>query len=996
MKLGRLGWLVAVGALLVMPLVAHAQNATLGGTITDNTGGVLPGVTVTVTNDAAGTVFLGVTDGDGVYSVLVRAGSYTVEAGLSGFTTVVRPDVAMAIGRTAQLDLELTISAIEETVTVTGEAPLLDVSTSTIAGNIDPRQMADLPLNGRNWMDLALLSPGARMNASAEVPQNRQGFFQINVDGQPVALTVCCASNQPRYSRDAIAEFEITTNRFDATQGRTMGMSVNAITKSGTNSMSGTMAGYFRHDGLNGKDFIQDRVLPYQNQQYSGTFGGPILLDRIHFFVNYEIEREPSTVTFSNRQFAGTKFNDDLPSTRKENKGGLKLDIQFNPSNRMSLRYNRYRNTIENQGTGGASSSPTRARTNKRHADQIFAEYSQVLSSNTVNQIKSGIAINYFTLEPRAGYSAGENRRPPNSPQVFVGGFGIGYDGQSGRQVEGGTPQINYRGYTIGSATNTPQRTGEENYSIRDDLTTSYQLGGRHDLKVGGEFIAYTMPQNWCNICDGQFTSNNRAPDNLVSLMPDLWDASTWDLDGMNAAAPFRDYTVSIGNFGVRLKRKIFAGWVQDDWHASNRLTLNLGVRYDFDHGAHGEFIQFDPWLSGNRPSDTNNIAPRLGFAYQADDRTVIRGGYGLFFTQLEDDALHQTNLLREHVGVTIPNDGRADFASSPFNGPVPTYDQALANTCNATNNAPGCYQRSITIEIPFGDHDTSYSHMGSIGVQRQVGDDMSFETNFVFTGGRAEERRSNANLSYNPATGANYRYQEVDRRPFPNWGIVMAEIMEGRSNYRGWENQFTRRFGNNWQLNASYTMSKFLDDGGIGRPAGPYQVELTPGADIPTRLVPLGFDVAADLRPDYGIADTNQTHRATLNGIWEIGKGLQLSGLYFYGSGAVQRTNYGGDNRNVGRGGTGRLRPDGTVAPRNGFVGLPLHRMDLRLQERIPLGGGATADVLLEVFNLFNHENYGSYTTSESNGNFGNPSRSSNNTAYMPRVMQIGFRLAF
>ncbi|MDA1307820.1 MAG: hypothetical protein O2917_11225, partial [Acidobacteria bacterium] len=201
---------------------------------------------------------------------------------------------------------------------------------------------------------------------------------------------------------------------------------------------------------------------------------------------------------------------------------------------------------------------------------------------------------------------------------------------------------------------------------------------------------------------------------------------------------------------------------------------------------------------------------------------------------------------------------------------------------------------------------------------------------------------------------------------------------------------------GNNWQLDASYTFSKFRDDGGIGGPAGPYSTVLTPGADIPTVLTPLGFDVAADLRPDYGTAASDQRHRATVNGIWEIGRGLQLSGLYFYGSGEVQNTNFGGDRRNVGRYGTGRLRADGTVAPRTGFTGLPLHRVDMRLQQRVPLGPRASADLMLEVFNLFNHENYGTYTTNESNLNYGNPSRSSNNTAYLPRVVQLGLRLAF
>ena len=155
----------------------------------------------------------------------------------------------------------MSLSGVQEAVTVTGEAPLLDTASSTIASNIDPRQMQDIPINGRNWMDLTMLSAGSRSNASSEVPQDRQGYFQTNVDGQSVTLTVCCAQNQPRYSRDSIAEFQLTTNRFDATQGRTMGMMVNAITKSGTNIFTGRLGGYFRSDKWNAADFIQKTVL---------------------------------------------------------------------------------------------------------------------------------------------------------------------------------------------------------------------------------------------------------------------------------------------------------------------------------------------------------------------------------------------------------------------------------------------------------------------------------------------------------------------------------------------------------------------------------------------------------------------------------------------------------------------------------------------------------------------------------------------------------------
>ena len=179
--------------------------------------------------------------------------------------------------------------------------------------------MQDIPINGRNWMDLTMLSAGSRSNASSEVPQDRQGYFQTNVDGQSVTLTVCCAQNQPRYSRDSIAEFQLTTNRFDATQGRTMGMMVNAITKSGTNIYAGTFGGYFRNDTWNAADFIQKKVLPYKDQQVSGTFGGPIVKDRIHFFGNWEYERNPQTFTFGGPSGPFPNAgNDDQPEPGRE------------------------------------------------------------------------------------------------------------------------------------------------------------------------------------------------------------------------------------------------------------------------------------------------------------------------------------------------------------------------------------------------------------------------------------------------------------------------------------------------------------------------------------------------------------------------------------------------------------------------------------------------------------------------------------------------------
>ena len=165
--------------------------------------------------------------------------------------------------------------------------------------------------------------------------------------------------------------------------------------------------------------------------------------------------------------------------------------------------------------------------------------------------------------------------------------------------------------------------------------------------------------------------------------------------------------------------RQIYAAWYQDDWKIGSKMTANMGVRYDLDHGAQGEFSQFTPWLSGKRPTDKNNVAPRLGFAYQMNDKQVIRGGWGLFFTELEDDALHQSYVLTQQMNVTINNNGRPDFGGNPWGGPTPTDASWLADACDvkglpansvAGTGANQCFPRSIPngSEIRSGDHPTS------------------------------------------------------------------------------------------------------------------------------------------------------------------------------------------------------------------------------------------------------------------------------------------------
>ncbi len=255
---------LALLAVLAWPAAGYAQQAIVTGTVTDSSGGVLPGVTITVVHEETGNTFEGVTDAQGAFRIPVRVGAHRITASLAGFQTATRTGLQLLLNQTLAVPLQLGPATVAETVTVTGEAPLVDTTDSTVGANIDPRQVQDLPINGRNWMDLTLLAPGARRNEGGGLVQNRQGYAQTNVDGQQITTNYHTTpdSEQPQMSRDAIAEFQVVANRFDATQGRSTGMVVNAITKSGTNALTGTFGGYFRNDRLNAQDFILQRVLP--------------------------------------------------------------------------------------------------------------------------------------------------------------------------------------------------------------------------------------------------------------------------------------------------------------------------------------------------------------------------------------------------------------------------------------------------------------------------------------------------------------------------------------------------------------------------------------------------------------------------------------------------------------------------------------------------------------------------------------------------------------
>ena len=942
--------LVAVLTALVFPLGAHAQEQILSGTVTDTTGAVLPGVVVKATHTASGNTFEAVTDERGGYRVPVRTGLFDLTVELPGFTTVTRSGLELVVGQSAVVNFQMAVSSVQETVTVTGESPLVDVTTSRVSGVVDSNQMSELPVNGRNWLDLTMLAPGSRANAVGDtpIPRGRRGDYQLNVDGQQVT-----AMNSPRsefqISRDAIGEIELVANRFDASQGRSTGMQVNAITRSGTNMFSGMASGYFRKDTLNASDFIADRVLPYSNQQFSNTFGGPILRDRAHFFAAYEFEREPRTFIY-NSPFP--RFNVDLSGSRTVQKFFSRGDLQVSPETRFSVRWSRWDQPpfYDLANTGGAEIHPSGAINFERGADQVNGSFIKVLSNRALNEVKVGYVSTYF------GETSFINQPGlPPSPGI-----------EGNRLMS-----IQLQGYEIGGGS-VPAFIGAENVSLRDDFSFSFNKGGRHNLKTGAEVIHGWFLYTSCATCAGVLDAQGGPiPNNIEDLFPVWDDPSTWNIGALSPISRF--YSILVGPLRQEFSRQEFAAWFQDDWNVTSRLTINLGVRYDLPHNYWVNDVEIPPFLTGRRPDDTDNISPRLGMAFSLNPETVIRGGVGRYFGASGATGASHTIQGNEAVEIQVLNDGRPDFAVNPFNGPVPTFEQAVATGI----------ERSLIDPIYAPVMELPESIQASLGVQRQIGQRMSLSADYVYQHGKNEGGfgvfNRNINLSYDPVTGVNYPFTDVSRRPYPNWGAVIMESRHTQSYFHGLEMAFTKRYSERWQASATYLLSRLKDR--------------EPPAQ--SGLESVTFPTPDDLGGAYSLAVSDQRHRAVFNGIWDVGYGFQVSGLYFFGSGPRYARTFGGDFRRMGQGSTNRLRRDGTIVPRNDFVGNPLHRVDTRVTKSFSLGDRASLDAFFEVFNLFNHENFGSYVTNEASRAFGQPTANSN-VAYQPRMGQVGFRFSF
>jgi hypothetical protein len=933
--------IVAAGA---APAFAQVE-ATIVGTVVDESKAVLPGVTVSAVDLATGRQFTDVTDERGEYRLVgMQAGKYRVQAELAGFGPSRLPEVELLVGQNATIGFTLKVASLEETLTVTAASPLVDTRQAQVSGNVDRRQMEELPINGRNWLQLSTMVKGITANQITDTStpngSTRTAAFRVNLDGQEITQeTSVTGFGQPGVSRDAIAEYQIVTNMFDITMGRSVGLQVQAISKAGSNAYNGSTYGYFRSGKLNAADAYTGKVVPYSNQQAGGTFGGPFVRDRLHYFASYEYQREPTEVVMGPAPYRGATIA--RPNDTYQHYVLGRVDYQLGNKDHLIVRGNYF--NWQNPHFFSSTTSPTRGAERFHYSDFVTGNWSRVVRNNLLQELK----VNWFHYQFI------------NAPI------------KDGLQI----PEYIFPGLTIGPNWNYPEDWNQ------DHLTTTYDLKwhrGSHDIKIGSE-LKLERDQGWWRARSRGQLFFTTLPADIARRIPlDAFnDMSRWDLSGLDSIANrFDIYYAPEDDWDYRVPRPMYAGWVGDTWAVNNRLTLNLGVRYDvawndFRSPGNQETVLvidngFDRQDYGYKDDirDLNNVAPRVGFAWNvnSDNSLVIRGGTGLFYGTQGGNQAVDAQLFggQRFIVASFQNDGRPGFVADPTRGV--TADDVLSGKVRVPPQTISVIQQGFQMPSTW---------QSMLGFQKQLNDVTGLDADLVYYKGRQEDEQLDPNVFYDPATGFPKNPARFGR-PNPNYGPINLKASTGYSDYLALASSFTRRYRNNFQAGLTYTAMFFKHDTGISS-AGYGSQQLNP------------FDVGAE----WARSREFQRHTLNMNGVWNARWGILLAGSFHYGSGNYTTITSPADP--LGQvNGARRVLADLTVIPRNTFKEDPWQSLDLRISKDVKVGQ-VKLTRMAEVFNLYNYARY-NRNTIFGNALFGQPISS----AGMPRTGQIAFKISF
>jgi hypothetical protein len=941
---------IALLVLLLDITNVQAQDATVVGTVVDESRAVLPGVTVTASSLTTGRQFSDVTSAGGEYRLVgVPAGRYKLQAELQGFAPTILPDVELLVGQNATITFTMKLASVSESVTVTGDTPLVDTRQAQVSGNIDRRQMEALPIPARNWLMMSTMVKGVTTNVirgdwGSEGPVRAAIGYRVNLDGQEVTQESVAGYGQPGVSADAIAEYQIITNMFDITMGRSTQVQVQAISRAGTNAFAGGAYGFFRSDKFNAADAFTKKVLPYSNQQMGATLGGPIVRDKVHFFGSYEHTREPGSAVLGPASFGGQTIT--LPVGEYQHYVLGRGDYQMTEKDHLTARYSYYAWKHPQE----FSAHPSGAATRTRDSNLMAVNWSRVISSSLLQEVK----VNYFRFN---FYHAPLASLPP-------------------------TPQYIFPGLTIGAPWNYPEDWYQDHMTTRADWTWHK---GSHDFKIGSE-LRLGKDWGWWEARSRGQMFFSRLPADVVRRFPlDVWnDPSRWDLSGLDALALRFDIYYAErggqhagrGNWSFDVPRPMFAGWIGDSWRVTDRFTLNTGVRYDvawkdfIAPGVKETELVFDTGFSvenygyRNNIRDLNNVAPRGGFAWNVtgNNDLILRGGAGLYYsTQGGNQVIDQQLWNGQRVFAnSYVNDGRPGFVADPTRGV--TAQDVLSGKVPLVPQS---------ISVIAHDYQNPSKWQAMMGFQKQLTEVMAVDADLVYYRGFDEDVQRDPNVFYNPATGFPLN-PTIYGRPARAFGEIKAKDSTGRSDYLGLASSFTRRYRNNFQLGVSSTVMVTKNDTGIGIVGYSNQ-----------QFNPFNLD------QDWGRSQEFQRLTLNANGVWTLPKGFNLSGTYHYGSGNYTTITLPVDV--LGLGYVRRVRSDLSIVPRNTFKEDPWNRVDVRVSKDLRLRGSLKLTGIAELFNAFNSGRF-NRNSIEGSATYGQATSS----GIAPRTGQLAFRLSF
>ncbi|HYX29571.1 MAG TPA: TonB-dependent receptor [Pyrinomonadaceae bacterium] len=880
---------VAVCALSVIFIVlaicssASAQvtaSAALSGTVADPKGAVIKGATVTATNKATGQSRTETTNDEGVYKFdLLLAGNYDVKVNASGFADATTQDVQVLVGQTNGLNITLNPGGVTGSVTVmSGETELVSKEKTDISLNITPRDVQDLPLNGRDLANLAYLAPGAKPVDSYDPTKNRIAVFGVNgSSGRNVNVTVNGIDNKDntvggpvmQFPLEAIQEFIISTQRFSAVNGRSEGGAVNVVTKSGGKDFHGSMFFQLRDKKLNATEVdptTQQKLTtkpPFNRKIFGGSIGGPLYFPRFgeggrstyndhktFFFFAIERQKEATSIPVAADAFAelslvanfpnpygipGAVPSAIIPLPYEDTRVNVRIDHTFNTKHSMFVSYNDQKNLGENDQSGQRNDL----------SQGNFTKNRLQLANFTLNSAFSSSVVNAATV----GYQYWNNLIDTKNK----------------------VPTITFpSGISFGTNVNVPQQSYQQKYQFKDDLSMSR---GNHTFRTGFDYL-------WERKLGGFFEFNptieidfNKVPSAILAL-PNKF-ATAGLVSGMTATSgdPYFDLPGGAKMFGV---------YFQDDWKFSRRLTLNLGMRWDKDFNLIGASAQANsrtflelkainsPFAAALPHDDNKDFSPRVGFAWDlgGTGKHLIRGGYGLYFGQtFLNIPLFMIQQARATVFTSV-----FSIASSDL---VPGTAIQLQNWRFGIDPLPTIPPPPTS--LPAGStgrfmdqhYRNPYTQQWNIGYAHQLNSYSVLEFDYVHVLALHESKTVNINPTRRFLLDASGN--EITSRPLdaafaaagvPVLGSVRGEFAIGRSRYDGLNVSYRRRLHNHFSINATYTWSK----------AVAYNGNAAAFRNTPSDP----FDIFG--KWDFGPVPNDTRHRFSMGSVFNLPGGFQIA----------------------------------------------------------------------------------------------------------------------